>query len=556
LTAAGVLAALATVATAGLAALQALWPRFDVTGTTLARGARGRREVALTFDDGPSPDTQAVLHALDHAGVKATFFVLGRAAAERPDDIREMARRGHLVALHGWSHRKLLFASPRSVAEEIDRGRQAVAAAGVEPAPYFRAPHGLKGPFLLSALRRRNLALVAWTRGVWDSDQPGAAAIARRACRRMHPGAILLLHDGCGTPGVDPHRDQTAAAVLEIVRRWREAGYRFVRIDEMEAAADGRVRLRLRAVRAIGLALLVGLGVLAARNVDLSALRANLASARWPVLGLAALANLSAIAAQAGRWWALVRPIAPATRGREAFTALVAGFAVALFMPARAGDLARVQVLSTRNKASRAALLGTVALDHVMGGLTLLLFLAAAAAVAPLPPWARRGAATLVGLAGAGALIVWVLWIFRPSRPAALRRGPWGLMARLQHGLAATGEPRALLAAVLFGLGGWVCELLVAAIALSAFDLPVTFQAALLSVLSASLASLVAVSPGNTGTFELAVVLALGGIGVPRAEALAFALGYHLTHLALVAIVGGASLIAAGYKAGGARALP
>src|SRR5512142_574633 len=61
----------------GAAVAHALWPSFDVTGSTLRRGPRGRREVALTFDDGPSPDTPAVLDALDAAGVRATFFVLG-----------------------------------------------------------------------------------------------------------------------------------------------------------------------------------------------------------------------------------------------------------------------------------------------------------------------------------------------------------------------------------------------------------------------------------------------------------------------------------------------
>jgi peptidoglycan/xylan/chitin deacetylase (PgdA/CDA1 family) len=237
--AAGLLLAAGTAAAAALA-LHALWPPFDLTGRSLRRGPRESRAVALTFDDGPSADTPAVLDALERAGVRATFFVLGEAAARRPDLVREVARRGHAVALHGHTHRKLALAGPGTVAREIDRCREAIRAAGVEPAPWFRSPHGWKGPFLGSALRRRGLTLVAWTRGVWDTERPGAAAIAARAAERMRGGEILLLHDGCGTPGLDPRRDQTAEAIPEIVRRWREAGYAFVTLEGVAPGSEAR----------------------------------------------------------------------------------------------------------------------------------------------------------------------------------------------------------------------------------------------------------------------------------------------------------------------------
>jgi peptidoglycan/xylan/chitin deacetylase (PgdA/CDA1 family) len=222
---------------AAVAALHALWPPFDVTRRSLRGGARASRTVALTFDDGPSADTPAVLDALDRAGVRATFFVLGEAAERRPDLVREVARRGHVVGLHGHSHLRLALAGPNTVATEIDRCREAVRAAGVEPAPWFRAPHGWKGPFLGRALRERGLTLVAWTRGVWDTERPGAEVIASRASRAPRGGEILLLHDGCGTPGLDPRRDQTAQAVPEIVRRWRGAGFAFVTLDALRAAS-------------------------------------------------------------------------------------------------------------------------------------------------------------------------------------------------------------------------------------------------------------------------------------------------------------------------------
>lgn len=229
----------AAVLLAGTLALQALWVRFDLTGRSLRRGPPGARAVALTFDDGPSDDTPAVLDALDRAGVRATFFVLGEAALRHPELVREIARRGHLVGQHGHSHLKLLAVGPGTVASELDRCAAAIRAAGVEPAPLFRAPHGFRGPFLGPALRARGLALVGWTRGVFDTARPGAEVIASRACRGMRPGEILLLHDGCGSPGVDPRREQTAAAVPEIVRRWRVAGYTFVTVDAFSSGRWG-----------------------------------------------------------------------------------------------------------------------------------------------------------------------------------------------------------------------------------------------------------------------------------------------------------------------------
>ncbi|HEY6100719.1 MAG TPA: polysaccharide deacetylase family protein [Anaeromyxobacter sp.] len=235
----GLLVAAATLAAAALV-LHALWPPFDLTGRSLRGGPRASKTVALTFDDGPSADTPAVLDALERAGARATFFVLGEAAERRPELVREVARRGHAVALHGHTHARLALAGPETVAREIDRCLAAVRAAGVEPAPWFRAPHGWKGPFLEPALRARGLRLVAWTRGVWDTERPGAEAIAARASRSPRGGEILLLHDGCGTPGIDARRDQTAQAVPEIVRRWRDAGYAFVTLDALALAGSER----------------------------------------------------------------------------------------------------------------------------------------------------------------------------------------------------------------------------------------------------------------------------------------------------------------------------
>jgi peptidoglycan/xylan/chitin deacetylase (PgdA/CDA1 family)/uncharacterized membrane protein YbhN (UPF0104 family) len=534
----GLALAAATLA-AGLLVLDALWPPFDLAGESLRRGARRARRVALTFDDGPSGDTPAVLDALDRARVRATFFVLGSAAARFPHLVREVARRGHEVALHGHTHAKLALAGPGRVAGEIEAGRAAIRAAGVEPAPFFRAPHGWKGPFLRRALRRRGLRLVAWTRGAWDTERPGAAVIAERAARRPRPGEIVLLHDGCGTAGIDPRRDQTAAAVEEIARRWRAAGFELVTVGDLAADApprgSGSRRLRLA-----GLAAGAALAAWALAHVDLRAVGASLAGAHPGLLALAAGANLVSLATHAGRWRTVTLVPGGRVRYRDAWVAILSGFAAGLVLPGRGGDLVRSHLLARRSGVSTAAVVAAAALDYLVGIVSFVLALGAVAVASPLPGWGLRALVACATLAGAALVAAWLL---RPRRDAP---EPEGFVARLRAGLAALHDGKALAAGVGWGLAGWVAEGAIAFFTLAALGLPATPVMAALVVLAASAAAAVGVSPGNAGTFELATAVTLAGAGVPSGDALAFALAFHAVHVVPVAILGGAVLLREG----------
>ncbi|HET7752881.1 MAG TPA: lysylphosphatidylglycerol synthase domain-containing protein [Anaeromyxobacteraceae bacterium] len=534
---------------AAAAALEIFWVRWDLSVGSLRSGRRDSRQVALTFDDGPGPDTPAVLDALDAAGVKATFFVLGRAAEERPELVRELARRGHLVALHGYSHKKLHVSGPGTVARELDEGRATIERAGVAPAPFFRAPHGWKGPILGRALKKRGLTLVGWTRGVWDTERPGTESIANRASEKIRGGEILLLHDGCGTPGIDPRREQTAEALPEIVRRWRDAGYEFVTVD---ALTPGAPALTLdRVVRGAGVALLVGLGIVAVRRLDLAALRDAFAQARVLPLLLATAANLFALAAQSLRWLALVRPVAPRARPWDAYISTVAGFAVGMLMPARASDFARMHIFSRRTGSSMASVGGTLVLDHVMSSASLIAFIGAFLVIVPLPAWAKTAVWTTLGIAVVAATVLWAL------RPRAGHtedeHGLRGFIGRARTGLKAAGEPRALALSVMAALAGWALEVAIGLFALDAFGIAPTVEAGVLLVLATTISAAISISPGNAGAFEVAVVLALGGMGVPPELALAFGIGYHAVHLVPVGIIGGGFLLHAGYRGGVVR---
>src|SRR5262245_10872398 len=185
------------LAAGALAAWAAFTPNHPAFGPVVAGGGRARPRAALTFDDGPGPWTADVLDALDREGVRATFFVLGRQARRHPELVRRIAAGGHELASHGDDHGILLFRGPRHVAGQLGRTEEAVREAiGADvPLRLFRTPHGYRNPLTWAAARRRGYRMAGWTRGTFDSSQPGAAAIAERAARALRPGAVILLHD-------------------------------------------------------------------------------------------------------------------------------------------------------------------------------------------------------------------------------------------------------------------------------------------------------------------------------------------------------------------------
>jgi peptidoglycan/xylan/chitin deacetylase (PgdA/CDA1 family) len=178
-----------------------LWPRGTLLGPTLVRlphDARARREIALTFDDGPDPAiTPRVLDILDARGARSTFFCIGRRVERYRDVTAEIARRGHCVENHSHRHRNAFwFLPPALLRDEIERAQEAIAAATGRAPRLFRAPAGIRSPLLEPALARLGLELAAWTRRGFDTVTGDAGRLLARLVRGLAPGDILLLHDG------------------------------------------------------------------------------------------------------------------------------------------------------------------------------------------------------------------------------------------------------------------------------------------------------------------------------------------------------------------------
>lgn len=199
-----------------------------VFGEALGHLPTTRRQISLTFDDGPNPEaTPLILDALAELGVKATFFILGAHAERWPELVHRVASEGHQIGNHGYFHRKLHLKSPAYVKRDLTLGKRAIErAAGVTPR-FFRAPHGFRSPWVNAIAHSLGERTIGWSLGVWDSDQPGVEAIVKRTIEGTKPGSIILLHDGDGY-NANGDRRQTAEAVPEIILGLREKGYEFV----------------------------------------------------------------------------------------------------------------------------------------------------------------------------------------------------------------------------------------------------------------------------------------------------------------------------------------
>jgi len=297
-----------------------------------------------------------------------------------------------------------------------------------------------------------------------------------------------------------------------------------------------------RALRLVGLAIVVAFAAFGVAEVDLRRLGASLASASPALLLAAALANVANLVFHAFRWAAVVRPPGVRVRAVDVLAAMTAGFAVGIAVPARAGDLVRAHLLARRAGLSASFVLASAALDYVVGTASLLPLVALLAVAIPLPSWARDALA-FTAVASAGGAVA--LFFLRPPRGGGDTGAPGlaGLLARLRSGLSAVREPGALARSLAWALTGWGAELAVAWAALTAVGLPATLGLSALVVLATAAANAISVSPGNAGPFELAAMLPLAGVGVPPEPALAFALLFHLVHLAPAAVMGGWVLV-------------
>ncbi|WP_326828934.1 polysaccharide deacetylase family protein [Streptosporangium sp. NBC_01810] len=182
------------------------------------------RCVALTYNDGPGPETARLLDILRAHGARATFFTLGSNASTRPDLLRRIRDEGHLVANHTWSHRDLTMLTPTEIADQLTRAQHAIAPIIGQAPTLVRPPYAGVDTQVASIASRLNMAVVRWNVDPDDQQDRPPRAIADRTVTRVEPGAIVLMHDS---------HPAAVDAVPEILRRLSAAGYTFVTVPEL-----------------------------------------------------------------------------------------------------------------------------------------------------------------------------------------------------------------------------------------------------------------------------------------------------------------------------------
>lgn len=200
-----------------LLTLIGLWPRSHWLGpnwTRLPAAATARNEIALTIDDGPDPIvTPQVLDMLDRYGAHATFFCIGEKAALHPDLCREIVRRGHAVENHSQHHRHHFSLMGRSgITRELQTAQDTLTTITGQRPLFFRAPAGLRNPFLDPVLAQLGLQLASWSARGFDTRVGDGERVKKKLLHGLRAGAILLLHDGNAARTLDG-----TPVILEVI---------------------------------------------------------------------------------------------------------------------------------------------------------------------------------------------------------------------------------------------------------------------------------------------------------------------------------------------------
>ena len=191
----------------------------------LIRGNPRKKQIALTFDDGPHPVyTPQLLDLLARENVKATFFVVGEMAEKYPDLVRAELAAGHVVGNHTYHHVNLTKILEPDVATEITACGDALQRITGQTAHFFRPPGGDYDAGVATTSEALGYTIVLWTDDPGDYANPGDQVILRRTLKLASKGGIILIHDGV---------QETINILPQLIATLRKQGYQFVTVEDM-----------------------------------------------------------------------------------------------------------------------------------------------------------------------------------------------------------------------------------------------------------------------------------------------------------------------------------
>ena len=202
-----------------------------VFGPSVYHGDRKRAALALTFDDGPSESTPALLEILAEHKIPATFFMCGKNVRRFPKIAREVVSSGHEIGNHTDSHPRLDFKSPEFIYGELALAQETIIQVTGATPKLFRAPYGVRWFGLKSAQQRLGLVGVMWTAIGRDWKWP-SGRVTRLLLSRASKGAIFCLHDGRETQRA-PDIRATLEAVERVLPALKDRGFAFETVSRL-----------------------------------------------------------------------------------------------------------------------------------------------------------------------------------------------------------------------------------------------------------------------------------------------------------------------------------
>jgi peptidoglycan/xylan/chitin deacetylase (PgdA/CDA1 family) len=201
---------------------------FQFFGDLVSSVETDKKQVAITFDDGPTENTQAILEALDELEIKATFFLCGIDIESRPEDAASIAEAGHGIGNHSYSHQRMILVSYSFCKEEIEKTDELIRSSGYSKEIYFRPPY-FKKLFMLPLYLKNNDRIT-----ILGDIEPETALgfdaspedIANYVLANVQNGSIILLHPMYNS-------DAVLAALKIIVEELRSQGYTFCTVEEL-----------------------------------------------------------------------------------------------------------------------------------------------------------------------------------------------------------------------------------------------------------------------------------------------------------------------------------
>jgi len=198
---------------------------FNYFFTTITQGDTNQNQIAITFDDGPVEQSLEMLKLLEEHDVPATFFCIGKNIEQYPAILQQMDKQGHLIGNHSYTHAHSFdFYPSKKVLQELNDCSKIIKKTINKKPLFFRPPNGVSNPMIAKALKQTKLKSIGWNIRTFDTSIKNPDALFKKVCKKIKPGAIILMHDTM------PH---TVTLVSNLITYCKENNYEIVSLDKL-----------------------------------------------------------------------------------------------------------------------------------------------------------------------------------------------------------------------------------------------------------------------------------------------------------------------------------